>query len=175
MARLTLKAINAAIRQRGVRAELVRGAGYFYYAGPDVDYAYSTSQLVYSLGSCSLEEWVEGAVALAEESARRGPPQPEQAAQPVPLTNPDAVGQWLGSVREYKVPPAFFEDCLSCCCEVGFVVGWAGRNYVVACTADEATELLGRARYYVDPDGPDAGPGLRASAAATVRAMEAQF
>lgn len=55
---LTLRQINDAIRDRGIRAVLVKGRGYFYFSGPDVELASSTSVWVYQLNELTLSQWL---------------------------------------------------------------------------------------------------------------------
>lgn len=59
--RLTLKAVNAAIKAEGINAELVKGKGYFYFVGADVERAKMEAG-VYGCGSqlnsLGLWQWV---------------------------------------------------------------------------------------------------------------------
>lgn len=55
---LTLRQINDAIRDRGIRAVLMKGRGYFYFTGPDVELASSTSVWVYQLNELTLPQWM---------------------------------------------------------------------------------------------------------------------
>lgn len=55
---LTLRQINDAIRDRGIRAVLMKGRGYFYFSGPDVELASSTSVWVYQLNELTLPQWM---------------------------------------------------------------------------------------------------------------------
>lgn len=74
--------------------------------------------------------------------------------------------------REYKLPPAFVTDCLECGCDVGEVMSRAGGAITLRCTVQQLSELVSRARYYADPDGPDmVSRGLKASAKATLDAI----
>ncbi len=61
MARVTIKSINRAILDAGLNAEIVRGVGYFYFVGDDVDLRKESSVYVYRLNELSIEEWVEEA------------------------------------------------------------------------------------------------------------------
>jgi hypothetical protein len=47
--RLTILNVNKAIVALGIKAELVKGEGYFYFIGDDVDACLSTSVYVYRL------------------------------------------------------------------------------------------------------------------------------
>lgn len=55
---LTLRQINDAIRDRGIRAVLMKGRGYFYFSGPAVELAPSTSVWVYQLNELTLSQWL---------------------------------------------------------------------------------------------------------------------
>lgn len=60
--RVTLTAINKAIKDAGLNCELVKGYGYFYIQGPDADCA--QEQGVYGvrlLSDLSIDRWVEEA------------------------------------------------------------------------------------------------------------------
>lgn len=60
--RLTIAAVNAALRSEGIAAELVRGRGYFYFAGAAFDRAPSTMVIVVRLGQIpTVEGWVREA------------------------------------------------------------------------------------------------------------------
>ena len=54
----TLKQINAAIRERGIDAVLMKGRGYFYFSGPAVELASSTSVWVYQLDELTVPQWL---------------------------------------------------------------------------------------------------------------------
>lgn len=58
MARLTIKSVNKAIAARGIKAELVKGDGYFWFSGDDVEYASTTSVMVFNLNSMPIESWM---------------------------------------------------------------------------------------------------------------------
>lgn len=55
---ITIKAVNKAIAASGIKAELVRANGYFYFDGDDVAFAYSASVMVSRLNDLSLEQWL---------------------------------------------------------------------------------------------------------------------
>lgn len=66
--RVTINNVNAALRSAGIDAELVRGDGYFWFDGPDVERAYTSSVMTAHLTSMSVEEWVARGREFAEES-----------------------------------------------------------------------------------------------------------
>lgn len=70
MKRVTLAAVNAALREAGIDAELVGGRGYFFFVGDDVARAYTTSVMTPRLGGMTVEEWVGEARRMKTESAR---------------------------------------------------------------------------------------------------------
>ena len=70
---LTAKAITKAIRAAGIDAELIRGRDHWYYDGPAVEWAYTTTAGVYRLNHRNIEQWVEEAKRFAEDSAQRSP------------------------------------------------------------------------------------------------------
>lgn len=55
---LTLKRVNNHLAQLGFNVELVKGDGYFYCIGEDVDGAYSTSIYTYRLNDLDMDRWV---------------------------------------------------------------------------------------------------------------------
>lgn len=55
---LHLKTVNNEITKRGIDAKLVKGNGYYYFIGPAVDGAFSTSVCVYRLNQLPLEQWL---------------------------------------------------------------------------------------------------------------------
>lgn len=69
-ARLRKRDVNRKIRQRGIDAELVRGQGYYYFVGPDVEGASSTSVMVFALNHLSLEQWMSELDAIIEDANR---------------------------------------------------------------------------------------------------------
>ena len=66
MARLTLKAINAALEAAGHPERLVKGAGYFYFVGGTSDEWPRQGVYVYRLGHLTLAEWVREHANLKE-------------------------------------------------------------------------------------------------------------
>ena len=58
--RLTIKNVNAMIAALGIKAELVKGRGYLYFIGDDVDFAKSTSVYVYRISDYqSINMWMD--------------------------------------------------------------------------------------------------------------------
>ncbi len=51
----TLRQLNAELRKRGIKEELVKGKGYFYFDGGDAHEWYSTSIPVYSISDLTLD------------------------------------------------------------------------------------------------------------------------
>jgi hypothetical protein len=56
--RVTLAAVNAAVRAAGGAEELRRGNGYFYFAGGDASRWPATAVYTAHLGSTTVEQWV---------------------------------------------------------------------------------------------------------------------
>ena len=73
MTRLTLKTVNnvLAAKFHGKQIELVKGEGYFYFVGADVEHCETTSVMVYRLNDLFLDHWVAEARSFLEESAKR--------------------------------------------------------------------------------------------------------
>lgn len=60
--RTTLAAVNKALTAAGIDAELVKGRGYFYFVGSDMDYAEEQGVYgVFRLSDLSVTQWVEEA------------------------------------------------------------------------------------------------------------------
>lgn len=60
--RTTITAINKALAAAGIDAELVKGRGYFYFVGSDMDYAEEQGVYgVFRLSDLSVTQWVEEA------------------------------------------------------------------------------------------------------------------
>lgn len=60
--RTTLAAVNKALASAGIDAELVKGRGYFYFVGSDMDYAEEQGVYgVFRLSDLSVTQWVEEA------------------------------------------------------------------------------------------------------------------
>jgi len=58
-------AINKEIKKLGYEAELIKGEGYFYFVGKDVDV--SVGIYVNKIDELSFEEWIEEFKSLIEE------------------------------------------------------------------------------------------------------------
>lgn len=61
---IRLSAINRALKELGIKMELVKGEGYFYFVGEDCDDRESTSVMVYRLNQLTKEQWIEEARSL---------------------------------------------------------------------------------------------------------------
>jgi hypothetical protein len=74
VSRLTVKAINAALKARGREETLERGKGYFYFWNGDAPSWYTSSVPVYKLTQIpTVEGWLaEFDALLAAENKRRG-------------------------------------------------------------------------------------------------------
>lgn len=71
MSSLRITTINNAMAREGINATLVRGDGYFYFTGPDVEHAETPSVYVYRISHLSLDGWLDEARAFKRESAQR--------------------------------------------------------------------------------------------------------
>ena len=78
---LRLSTVNAEIQRQGFDAELVKGEGYFYFLGPDVERAYSTMVNVTRLNQISLRTRGYGIEAVPWAS---NPMTPVQIRLPAP-------------------------------------------------------------------------------------------
>lgn len=59
---MNIRTVNKAIAEAGIRAQLVRGTGYYYFVGDDVSLARETGVYgVYRLNDLTLEQWLEEA------------------------------------------------------------------------------------------------------------------
>lgn len=65
---MTIRDINTAIRQAGIKGSLRRGRGYFYFTGADFDNCFSTSVYVYRLEGFTLEQWLNEARSMIADS-----------------------------------------------------------------------------------------------------------
>jgi hypothetical protein len=66
---MNLEQFNTHIANKGIKAELVEGEGYFYFVGEDVDLAKTTSVYVYAFDHLSLSQWeTELRVIMAEHA-----------------------------------------------------------------------------------------------------------
>jgi hypothetical protein len=66
---LRISTVNRALQAEGIDAELVRGDGYFYFVGPDVELASTTSVMVYRLNQLSLSGWLYEAREFKRQTA----------------------------------------------------------------------------------------------------------
>lgn len=66
---LTLKQVNDALIACDIKATLYKGRGYFYFDGSDVEKAKSTTVCVYTLNQLTLDQWLDKARELKEESS----------------------------------------------------------------------------------------------------------
>lgn len=57
---IQLRTINATLARLGIKAELVKGEGYFYFIGDDVD-CDCDSVYVFRVNELTLDRWVEEA------------------------------------------------------------------------------------------------------------------
>lgn len=69
--RLSVSTVNSAIARAGIKAQLVRGQGYFYFTGQAVELAYSTSVPVHKITQLTEAQWLEELRAIAEASSSR--------------------------------------------------------------------------------------------------------
>ena len=67
---LRISNVNIALKEEGIDAELVKGEGYYWFDGSDVEYAKTTSVMVYRLNHLTLEQWIECAKEFKEESKK---------------------------------------------------------------------------------------------------------
>lgn len=57
---MRIKHINRKIAERGIQALLFKSPeGYFYFEGDDVELAFSTSVMVFSVEQLSMEQWMQ--------------------------------------------------------------------------------------------------------------------
>lgn len=56
---ITVRQVNAALKEAGANCELVKGTGYYWFDGDDVQLAPSTSVMVNALSQLSVEQWIE--------------------------------------------------------------------------------------------------------------------
>lgn len=78
MSRVTIPAVNKALRAEGINAELVRGKDYFWFDGPDVEWAESPSVMTCYISDLTLETWLGEARRIRDESNARNPYLQEQ-------------------------------------------------------------------------------------------------
>lgn len=65
--RVTFRRINDALRELGLKEQLVRGRGYFYFIEGDAAGWYSSSVYTYHLNDYTLDEWIAERNRLAHE------------------------------------------------------------------------------------------------------------
>jgi hypothetical protein len=56
---LTLKAVNAELAKRGIKAQLENGGGYFYFRDGDAEDWLDRTAQVPKVSSLTLEQWIE--------------------------------------------------------------------------------------------------------------------
>lgn len=71
--RITIANVNKALTAAGIAAELVKGNGYFYFAGDAVAFASTTSVYTCHLTDNTVAEWVDMCREFADESTARAP------------------------------------------------------------------------------------------------------
>lgn len=57
--RTTVNAVNAALAEHGISAVLVKGSGYFYFKGSDVESWLDRTVQVSRVGDLSIEGWIQ--------------------------------------------------------------------------------------------------------------------
>ena len=57
---MKIRTINHAIKDAGLRMELIKGRGYFYFIGPDVN-PHAEGVYVFTLNQLSVSQWVQEA------------------------------------------------------------------------------------------------------------------
>lgn len=65
---ITIKIVNRVLKENGINAELVKGDGYYWFDGPDVEFAFTTSVMVCRINDLSLESWLYEAKVAVESS-----------------------------------------------------------------------------------------------------------
>lgn len=59
------RTINKALAAKGIKAELIKGEGYFYFIGDDVD-CNVDGVYVFSLNELTLDRWIDEAVSATK-------------------------------------------------------------------------------------------------------------
>lgn len=72
--RLTLKAVNKAIAAAGIKDELVKGNGYFYFWGDKASTWYCSSVMVPRLNDLTFADWMAEYLRLEEQANIYGRP-----------------------------------------------------------------------------------------------------
>jgi hypothetical protein len=70
MAKLQLKTVNKELKAQGLDCQLFKGEGYYYFSGPDVEFASGTAVYVNRLNEMALFQWINQARDFADESDR---------------------------------------------------------------------------------------------------------
>ena len=65
---ITYKKLNRILREIDPTAELIKGNGYHYFVGNSVERAYTTSVMVNTLNSLSLDQWINEFLSLQKVS-----------------------------------------------------------------------------------------------------------
>jgi hypothetical protein len=68
---LSLRAVNRALAKEGIRGEINRGKGYFYFTGDDLENSSIGGVYVYRLNQLTLEQWLEEAMQRKQELEKR--------------------------------------------------------------------------------------------------------
>lgn len=68
---LRLDSVNKKIAERGIKAELVKGDGYFYFVGDDLGLEYTSSVMVNRINQLTLDQWMEELDAMLAEHKER--------------------------------------------------------------------------------------------------------
>lgn len=55
---ISIKSVNKKIQALNIKAELVKGEGYFYFVGDDVEISESTSVMVPRITDLPLDGWI---------------------------------------------------------------------------------------------------------------------
>ena len=70
---LTLPGLNKKIQALGIKAELVKGNGYFYFSGDDVQYAFCASVCVFRINHLDEKQWLDSLKEIVQDSVNRNP------------------------------------------------------------------------------------------------------
>ena len=69
---ITIKSVNKMIASKGILAEIVKGDGYYYFTGSDVELAEYTSVYVFKLNDMTMQQWSESIDSIvADHNARK--------------------------------------------------------------------------------------------------------
>lgn len=61
------RTVNAALKAKGYKAEIVRGEGYWYFYGPDADHFDEQGIYIMYISHQTIEQWVRDFEVKAEE------------------------------------------------------------------------------------------------------------